>query len=444
MKITGIICEYNPFHNGHKYQIDTVKKNGSDYVVAIMSGDWVQRGDPAIIDKYSRTLMALRAGVDLVIELPVIYSTASATDFAMGSVSLLDNLGCIDELSFGCESPSGDSLDKVTAFMLNHQEDLAKETASYMKEGYSYPKAHELALRNHFNEHIVEGLCKPNNILATEYRKALHILNSTIKPAPILRIGSNYNETELNLQSYSSATAIRESILSSYAYLKNDESYVHSENEISGLSTYMSFVGNTAVRQAMSEPLSPIINHVPDTTYEILLERLGKTYPVTSLNFSREVGYKLLQDNLPDYESYLDVTRELSDKIKKNITNFQSFDQFCSLLKSKDMTYSKISRCLTHILLNIKKDIIPTDKKAGYARILGFRKDSEELLSIIGKSTRIPLISKLADADKQLTPELMNILDKDITAAHIYDFVSACIYQNKEIKNEYTRRIVIV
>ena len=102
MKITGIICEYNPFHNGHKYQIDKVKADGSDYVIAVMSGDWVQRGGPAIIDKYSRTTMALKSGVDLVIELPVIFSTAAAADFAMGGISLLDSLCCVDELSFGC------------------------------------------------------------------------------------------------------------------------------------------------------------------------------------------------------------------------------------------------------------------------------------------------------------------------------------------------------
>ena len=134
MKITGIICEYNPFHNGHKYQIDKVREEGADYVIAVMSGDWVQRGGPAIIDKYSRTTMALKSGVDLVIELPVIYSTAAAADFAYGAVSLLNSLGCVTELSFGCESPSEKAWDDVTSFMLTHQEELGKEIADFMKE----------------------------------------------------------------------------------------------------------------------------------------------------------------------------------------------------------------------------------------------------------------------------------------------------------------------
>ena len=445
MKITGIICEYNPFHNGHKYQIDKVKADGSDYVIAVMSGDWVQRGGPAIIDKYSRTTMALKSGVDLVIELPVIFSTAAAADFAMGGISLLDSLCCVDELSFGCESPSDQALEDVTKFMLEHQEDLAKEISEFMKAGNSYPKARELALLNHFNEHIVEGLCKPNNILATEYRKALHNLNSSIKPVPIKRIGSNYNETELNIRSYSSATAIREAILSSYDFVLNDDSYLHSDEKSDvGISTYMSFVGSTAVRQAMSEPLSPIINHVPPTTYDILLERLGKSYPLVSNNFSREVGYKALHEYYKGYEDYLDVTRELSDKIKNHLPHFESFDQFCSLLKTKDITYSRISRCLTHILLDIKKDVFADYKKASYARILGFRKDSEQLLSIIGKNSTIPLVSKLADAASILDDKAMISLGKDIEAAHIYDFVSACKYQNKDKQNEYTRQMIII
>ena len=443
MKITGIICEYNPFHNGHKYQIEKVKKDGSDYVISLMSGDWVQRGGPAIIDKHSRTLMALKSGADMVIELPVIYSTGAAGDFAYGAVSLLDALGCVDELSFGCESPSLDALDEVTEFMLNHQEDLAKEIASFMKEGNSYPKARELALLNHFNEHIVEGLCKPNNILATEYRKALYNLGSNIKPCPIHRIGSNYYETELNMQSYSSATAIRECILSSYDYMNNDDSYVRNEDDVIGISN-MSFVGNTPVRQAMSEPLSPIINHVPSSTYDILLERLGRSYPLTSQNFSREVGYKAILEKDEGYEQYLDVSRELSDKIKKNLAYFQSYDQFCSLLKTKEITYSRVSRCLTHILLDIKKDCYDKDKKASYARILGFRKDSEQLLSIVKESSSIPMITKLADAGNVLDERQMCLLDKDIMAAHIYDFVSACKYQSKENANEFTRQIVIV
>ena len=323
MHITGIICEYNPFHNGHKYQIDKIKADGSDFIIAAMSGDWVQRGGPAIIDKYSRTLMALRSGIDLVLEIPTIYSTGSANDFAMGGVSLLDSLGCVNELCFGCEAPDESSLDRVTEFMINHQEDLAKEIAVYMKEGNTYPKARELALTKYFDEYTVEGLNKPNNILAIEYKKTLYNLNSSIKTKALLRKGSKYNDSELNINSYSSATAIRNNILSSYDFTTNDDSYYHDDEP--AVSNYMSLSGSN-IRQAMSEPLSPIINHVPASTYEILLEKLGKTYPLITQNFSRELGYKLIHDRVNGYEQYLDVSKDIADKIRNNINYFESFD----------------------------------------------------------------------------------------------------------------------
>lgn len=441
MRITGIICEYNPFHNGHKYQIDKIKSEGTDYVIAAMSGDWVQRGEPAIIDKYSRTLMALRNGVDLVLEIPTIYSTGSASDYAMGGVSLLDGLGCVDELCFGCEAPDESALDKVTDFMINNQEKLAQEIALLMKDGNSYPKSRELALSKYFDEHVLEGLSKPNNILAIEYKKAIHNLGSSIHTKAILRQGSQYSDTELNINSYSSATAIRKNIISSYDFVTNDDSYLHDSEP--AVSNYMSLSGSN-IRQAMSEPLSPIINHVPGSAYEILLEKLGKTYPLVTQNFSRELAYKLIHDRVNGYEQYLDVSREIADKIRNNINYFESFDQFCNLLKTKELTYSRISRCLTHILLDIRQDSIPADKKTPYARILGFRKDSESVFGEIKEHASIPLISKLADADKYLTEKELAILGKDVQASHIYELVSACKYQNKNHVNEFTRPMIIV
>lgn len=441
MKITGIICEYNPFHNGHKYQIDTIRKNGSDYIIAAMSGDFVQRGGPAIIDKRDRTLMALKNGVDLVLEIPTVYSTGAASDYAMGGVSLLDSLGCVDDLCFGCEAPEEKAFDSVVDYMLNNSEGLAKEITAYMKQGNTYPKARALALSQHFNEHIVEGLNKPNNILAIEYKIALHKLDSKIQASPILRQGSQYADTNLSLNSYSSATAIRESILSSYDFSENDDSYLH--NDVPTVSSYMSLRG-AKIRQAMSEPLSPIINHVPSNTYEILLENLGKTYPVITQNFSRELAYKLIQDRAIGYEQYYDVSKDISDKICKNLFYFESFDQFCNLLKSKELTYSRISRCLTHILLDIKKDFVPDDKKTPYARVLGFRKDSDKIFSILKETSNIPLITKLADADKQLDDISLSLLGKDIQATHMYNLVSSCKYQNRHNVNEFTNQIIIV
>lgn len=441
MKITGIICEYNPFHNGHLHQIKQTKQNADDFVICVMSGNWVQRGGPAIIDKYSRAKMALKAGADVVFELPVIYSTASAADFAFGGVSLLNSLGCVDELCYGCENPDNSNFDKVISLMNEKGDMIGDEIASLMKNGNTYPKARETVLLKYVERSALEEMSRPNNILAMEYNMALKKLGSNIKPRPILRNGSDYSDTKLNIKSFSSASAIRESIISSYDFVLNDDSSIR-ENETPVASTYISCTG-LAVRGAMSEPLSPIKAHVPDTTYEILLEQFGKTYPLTYTNFSRELGYKLILEAKNGYESYMDVSKELSDKITKNLCYFKSVDQFCNLLKSKDITYSRINRCLTHILLDIKKENIDKSLAVPYARLLGFRKDSDMVLSAIKEHSSIPMISKLADAPKYLDDKALEILGKDIQSAHMYDMVSACKYQS-ELKNEMTRQIVIV
>lgn len=441
MKITGIICEYNPFHNGHLHQINQIKKSSDDFVICVMSGDWVQRGGPAIIDKYSRAKMALKAGADVVFELPVIYSTSSAADFAFGGVSLLNSLGCVDELCYGCENPNNSNFEKVIALMNEKGDQIGDEIALLMKEGNTYPKARETVLLKYTDSSTLEEMSRPNNILAMEYNMALKKLNSSIRPLPILRTGSDYSDTKLNTDSFSSASAIRESILSSYDFIINDDSSIR-EDAIPVASTYISCTG-LAVRQAMSEPLSPIKSHVPDSTYEILLEQIGKTYPLTYINFSRELGYKLILEAKNGYESYMDVNKELSDKITKNLCYFKSVDQFCNLLKSKDITYSRINRCLTHILLDIRKDTVDKSLGVPYARLLGFRKDSEKVLSRIKEHSSIPMISKLADAPKYLDDKALEILGKDIQSAHMYDMVSACKYQN-DLKNEMTRQIVIV
>lgn len=441
MKITGIICEYNPFHNGHLNQINQIKTSEDNFVICVMSGNWVQRGGPAIIDKYSRAQMALNAGADVVIELPVIYSTASAADFAFGGVSLLDSLGCVDELCFGCETPDNRNIDKVIKLMEEKGQQIDDEITLLMKEGNTYPKARELVLLKYTDKETISELSRPNNILAMEYNLALKKINSKIKATPILRKGSDYSDTVLNTDSYSSASAIRESIISSYDFVLNDDSSVHNDSTAVG-STYISCKGFT-VRQAMSEPLSPIKAHVPASTYNILLEKLGKDYPLAYTNFSREVAYKLILEANTGYESYMDVSKDLSDKIKKNLCYFKSVDQFCNLLKSKDITYARISRCLTHILLDIKKDTYDKEKGVPYARLLGFRKNSDIVLKQMKLHSTIPIISKLADAPKILDDKALEILGKDIQAAHMYDMVSACKYQN-ELKNELTRQITII
>ena len=210
MKITGIIAEYNPFHNGHFHQIEQVKKYGADYVVIVMSGDFLQRGTPALLDKWTRTQMALSAGADLVIELPAVFATASAQYFARGGVSILDKLGCVDTISFGCESDNIRMIHEISSYLRKEPALYKEHLQSFLKEGNSFPKARELALTLCLGKEAAAFASSPNNILALEYCISLLERDSKMNILPIKREGSGYHDANLEAATLPSATAIRE------------------------------------------------------------------------------------------------------------------------------------------------------------------------------------------------------------------------------------------
>ena len=211
MKTAAIICEYNPFHNGHEYHImQTRNITGADCVIAIMSGNYVQRGTPAVMDKKIRTQAALLGGADLVIELPLFAACSSAPDFAIGAVSLLHKLGVIDYLSFGSECQDINKLKQIASFLIQYEEEIERGTKELMSLGHSYPKAKELYLREHLDDaSLIEVLKQPNNILGIEYLKALLQLDSPIIPVCVTRVSNDHHSKELT-PSISSATSIRE------------------------------------------------------------------------------------------------------------------------------------------------------------------------------------------------------------------------------------------
>jgi predicted nucleotidyltransferase len=212
MKVLGIVAEYNPFHNGHLYHIQKSKEaTGCDYVVCVMSGNFIQRGEPALLNKWARAEMALINGVDLVIELPVYYSLASAEFFAFGSVKLLDSLGIIDCLCFGSESGTIKELDMFADVFINEPESYKMFLSKNLKLGYSFPKSRSIALSEFLstsgiNDQKLDELSKSNNILGIEYIKALKRISSAIKPYTIERIGTGYR-SEKALGKIASATA---------------------------------------------------------------------------------------------------------------------------------------------------------------------------------------------------------------------------------------------
>lgn len=428
MKITGIIAEYNPFHNGHKYHLNEARRlTGADYIVAVISGDFMQRGTPAITDKHTRAKMALQNGADLVLELPLFYSAGSAEFFALGAVTLLDKLGAVDSLCFGSECGDIHALSRIASILLDEPEGFRLTLQNEIKKGSSFPKARSTALRDYLSatsplsadfSHI---LSSPNNILGIEYMKALLARQSGITPYTVARKGNDYHD-DLLTADYRS---LHETALSSATAIRNCITHPESSFDTS---------------------LAAVKEHVPASVYKILEDNYQKNLPIDSSDFSLLLRYRLFMEAENDYTRYLDITSDLSDKIEKNKNNFVDYEQFCTLLKSKDMTYSRISRSLLHILLDMTNADLFTftqDDYIYYARILGLRKASTNMLGQLKASTSIPLISKLADASSYLEGHGLAMLKHDIRAAHIYDSVAASKFGTPFV-NEYSKQIIIV
>lgn len=416
MNVTGIIAEYNPFHKGHLYQLSTLPKSDDNYIIVIMSGDFVQRGTPAILDKWTRAKMALSQGVDLVIELPAVFATASAQYFAGGGVSVLDKLGVVNHLCFGCESDSAALLTKTADYLSKEPSEYKKELTSYIKEGNSFPKARELALQKMLGDEVIPLISSPNNILALEYCIALSERNSSILPLPVKRTGSGYHEEDLQTSLFPSATAIRSTL---------------SEGVREG--------------DAISAPTAQNLKeYLPSEVYDIL--SVNKEKLLLSQNaLSLLLKYKLLSCKNP-LDTYADITPDLAGKIRNKLNQYETFSQFADILKSKDLTHARITRGLTHILLDITQDMYASVKEndyANYARVLGFRKRALPLLSEIGKNTSIPLITKLADARSLLSEQNYTFLEHDIFCSHVYESVVAD-KTGKPFQNEFTRQIIII
>lgn len=413
MKVAAIIAEYNPLHNGHEFQIKKAKElTNADYIIVVMSGNFTQRGIPAIIDKYERTKMALLAGADLVLELPLYYSSSSAEYFASGAINLLKKIGCVDYLVFGSECGDIKILTDIAELLINHKDKISEVIHNKVREGMSYPAARvnaiEEAIPNSYNH--VEAMASPNNILGFEYIRAIRQFNAKIEPVTNLRIGSDYHDK-----------------------------IIDSENQISSA---------LAIRSSLEEldDIEKIKDQVPSYVYEILYNNYKNTFPILNEDISSILKYKLLLDAGNGYEEYVDISSDFSDKILKNLNKYVSYSQFCDLLKSKDITYARVARNLLHILLNIKKDSMKKYKENGYifyARMLGFKKSSSALLTRIKETSSLPLISKLADARNLLTPLGMEMLETDIQAAHIYDTIVTEKYHAATV-SEFSREMIIL
>ncbi len=412
MKTIGIIAEYNPFHNGHAYQIAKAKEStNADYCVVVMSGDFVQRGTPALMEKYLRAECALRNGADLVIELPVCYALGSAEYFASGAIALLDKLNVIDMVGFGSECGDIDLLSEFADELLVEDETFKKTLKHKLKTGSSYPNARNAALEASSPSLIshINVLGGSNNILGIEYCKALKRRNSKITPCTIARNGGSYHSASLD-SAYSSALAIREAL-------------------------------------AVSGDLEMVKEQMPSFAYQLLEKNYNKTCPIVPDDVSAILHYQLLSQQDQQYTMHPDIDQDLSDRIVKMLPKYSGFTDFCDILKTKNRTYTRISRSLMHILLHITRDELNRyrdDDYIYYARILGFCEEAAPLLSQIKQNSRIPLISKLADAPALLTDNGRQMLQKDIFASHIYQSVIQHKFSASEYANEYKKPMLKV
>ena len=436
MTVNAIIAEYNPLHKGHEYLINKAAElTGADYTIVVMSGNYVQRGEPAVMDKSIRTEAALIAGADLVIELPLYYSLASAENFAKGAVALIDKLGVVDNLVFGAETDNVELLYDIAKLSLEYEKDLYELISKYMSEGYSYPKAQSIAitdiieklaesseesfpmLSGYAKEEISKLLSAPNSTLAICYIKSLILLDSQIKPVAITRITSEHNDLSLGALS------------------------------------------SSAIRKELAEKnYEPIKDQVSSEVYRILAENVERNYPVRADDFSDILLYKLRSliygngarlkaSGILALTEYSDVSEEMAGRIISCLPEYRSFSQFVAILKTKSITYSHISRALMHIILDIKKSNETkyiANNYSLYARILGFYKDASPLLGMIKENAKLPVISKLADAEDVIEDQLvLRHLYETLNASELYSGIVASRF-NWEYIPEFSKQIIIV
>ncbi|SCY85080.1 nucleotidyltransferase [Alkaliphilus peptidifermentans] len=395
MNVLGLITEYNPFHNGHLYHLkESIKETKATHTVAVMSGNFLQRGEPALIHKWARAQMAVEAGVDLVIELPTVYACATAELFAFGSVKLLDKLGIIDSICFGSENGNIDLLKEIAEVLVESPSSFEAQLKSKLDLGLSFPAARGKALTYYFKEKMIDspeeankysGLVEsPNNILSVEYLKVLRQLKSSITPHTILRRKADYHSTSI-ASSITSATAIRE-----YLYLNNN---------IQGLT-----------------------HTLPATSYNILEDSFKVDIgPVFSRDFQQAIFTLIRQRGASSLKKIFDVAEGLENRIYHCSLVNDSLHDLYDCIKSKRYPYTRLQRIMMHLLLGIDKDTLNSFNEAGgpqYIRILAFNDKGRQILKLCKENSTLPVINKVPQFNGDPLAEKM--LDIDIRATNIY------------------------
>lgn len=356
MQVCGVICEYNPFHKGHALHLEKAReKSRADYIVCIMSGPLTQRGTFARHDKWTRARMALLGGADLVLELPVRFACSPAPDFALGGVLLLDALGVVTHLSFGCEERALPHLAQAAQVLSQESPEFSAALRKGLDSGLSYPRARALAAQEAGNiPDLADIISNPNAALALEYLRALP---GHIAPVPVLREGSGYHDSSLS--SLSSATAVR-----------------------------------AALSQGL---LADALSAVPSPSLLQQAEERGDIHPEEAL--TQALLYRLRTMDSNALRSVSGMDEGLEYRFLSAAQKASSREKLIALVKSKRYTHARLSRICANILLGVTQDFAADCRTPTYARILSFRREAQPLLHAIRRSSRIPLIAKAADYD---------------------------------------------
>lgn len=426
MKTTAIIAEFNPFHNGHKYLLEQARQiTDADRIVVIMSGNYVQRGGPAFLDKFTRTKMALLNGADVVLELPFCYSMAKASHFAHGAISILNSLGCIDYLCFGCENKTLSFLESLADISLEEPPLYKNTLQQNLRSGISFSHAKELAMMEYLrsnqdqmadlqlsDEDLSKCLRSPNNILAIEYLSSLKRLKSKMQPVPVKRTDMGYHSlqpTEHETISLASATAIRKMILN------NDISYQ---------------------------------DYIPNNTHSLLSEGYQQFFPIVENDFSGIIGYRLNElifENQNSTDNYLDVPDTMLNRIKNHSDSFMDVDSFIHTLNSKSITSAYIRRVIFQLMLKFTQqdfDKLESLNEFPYIRILGFNKKGAGILKSI-KNDQTPIVTKLSTDIAHLSPFGAHLLKLSMEADAIYRMTAMKKYK-QSIPNEHQMGLILM
>ena len=386
-----IISEYNPFHFGHLYHLnESISQTDTDFKVAIISGNFVQRGEPSIINKWEKAKVALSAGFDLVLELPTLYAISSAENFANGSIKIADQIGS-NYISFGTESGDLEKLKKLSSLINKNEKEYITNVKEKIAEGFSYPKSQELVIDKMFGNEFL-GVCKPNNILGLEYLKSLNAISSNITPITVKR--------DLDTSSSSDIRALLRTSGFKIEYLKNS---------------------------------------IPDFSYEILAENIENGNAVLSLKaFEKEIIYILRTIDNEKLKNIPDVPENMLSNLKKIACSTNSLDELITALKNKSITQARIQRILLYILLGITKSDMELSKRiTPYVRVLGMSENGKKILSDISKDinviTSVKAFEKTCDDS-----DLLRMLEIDKKATDIYTLA----YVKDSVANlDYTTRI---